>query len=336
MSEQFEIPVVLILFKRSESTLRIIERISQVKPKKMYLLADYGRSEQENKLVKACREAVESAINWDCQVIKHYAEENRGVYQNIGEGAKWVFEREPYAIFLEDDNLPEVSFFSYCKELLERYKDSQEVLWICGTNYLGRYEPMDGASYMFTKHLLPCGWASWSEKFLKYYDGEMKTFSPSKSKEILESAYENKKLFRHQFQLFEKTVYKLENDRKRASWDFQMAYSIRANNMYGISPKYNQIENIGVDGLSTHGGNSLKKTMTKRFCGMSSYALDFPLVHPKYIRCDDKYEEIIGNIILPPWTSRAMVQVAFGIKYFLGIDRNESLTEYLKRKRKSI
>ena len=83
---------------------------------------------------------VEFLINWDCEVIKNYAKENRGVYQNIGEGARWVFEREEKAIFLEDDNLPETSFFRFASEMLEKYETAPEVLWICGTQLYNRNE----------------------------------------------------------------------------------------------------------------------------------------------------------------------------------------------------
>lgn len=175
MDNGFDIPIVLFLFKRSDTVLRIIKVLSGIKPQKIYLLSDQGRDEKEKQLVEKTRNVIEKSIDWECELIKNYAVENRGVYRNIGEGARWVFEHEKTAIFLEDDNLPEVSFFPYCKELLERYKNNQKVLWICGTNYLGEYN--SEYSYMFTQHLLPCGWASWSNKFLENYDGEMLTYN---------------------------------------------------------------------------------------------------------------------------------------------------------------
>ena len=109
--EKFDIPVAMFIFKRKDTVLRIIDRIREVKPQTFYLIADEGRNEEEKALVKDCREAVEKAIDWDCNLIKNYAMENRGVHAQIGMGALWVFEREERAIFLEDDNLPEVSFF---------------------------------------------------------------------------------------------------------------------------------------------------------------------------------------------------------------------------------
>lgn len=97
--DRFDIPVCLFIFQRKDTVLRIIDKISQVKPKKMYLISDQGRNDEEIARVLECREAVENAINWDCEVIKDYAEKNRGVFENIGMGALRVFEKEETAIF---------------------------------------------------------------------------------------------------------------------------------------------------------------------------------------------------------------------------------------------
>lgn len=279
MNKIFNIPVVLILFKRSDTVLRILEVLSKIKPTKIYLLSDEGRNDAEKKMVAMTRKTVEENINWECEIIKNYAKENRGVYKNIGEGAKWVFEREEKAIFLEDDNLPEITFFRYCEEMLEKYEIHPNVLWICGTNYLGKYD--SEYSYMFTQHLLPCGWASWKKKFLKYYDGELENYGKKEYMEKFEKSYSNKALFKQRIESIESEVHQKEIGSKFISWDYQMIFSIRSNGLYGISPKYNQIRNIGVDEFSIHGGTSLSMIQTRKFCEIETHELKFPLVHPK-------------------------------------------------------
>lgn len=324
MKNTFDIPVVLLLFKRKDAALKIIERFREVKVSKIYLMSDQGRNEIERKLVQETRSAVEKAIDWNCQIIKNYAEENRGVYGNIALGAKWVFQREKWAIFLEDDNLPEVTFFSFCEELLNRYEDDNRILWICGTNYLGKYKPENDVSYMFTKHMLPCGWASWSYKFLKYYDGYA---------EVLNDPYTEKRFIQDFPSLDMSEVYmrplrrykkQIANGKDPYSWDYQMCLSIRVNGMYGISPIYNQIKNIGVDELSEHGGNSMSKIMTRRFCGMDSYPLEIPLKHPIGLMTDLKYENLINNIVIPPLRARIRHKIARTIKKIFGKDPEEA------------
>lgn len=326
--EKINIPVVLFTFRRSNTIPAIMERIATAKPPKIYLLSDEGRNAAEKEEVKKCREIVEKSISWDCEVIKHYANSNRGVYKNIGEGARWVFEREEMAIFLEDDNLPEVTFFKYCEELLKKYSSSEKILWICGTNYLGQYDSQ--YSYMFTKNLLPCGWASWANKFLKYYDGELNGYTDADKQKRFCQSYNKKSLYKQQLRL-------IDNEYKRRekgflSWDYQMLFSVRANDMYGISPVYNQIKNIGVDEYSIHGGTSNKNVMTDRFCGVPTSPLDFPLKHPNDIYIDLKYERLIDNIILDPLKTRIRKQVGRIIRKLIGLDDTIPLRSTLKRK----
>lgn len=297
--EYFDIPVCLFMFQRKDTVLRIIERISHVKPKKMYLISDQGRNEDEKHRVRECRKAVENAINWKCEVIKDYASENRGVFGNIGMGAMRVFQHEETAIFLEDDNLPEVTFFPYCKEMLERYKDNDRIVWVCGTNYLADYSNDTNDSYMFTQHLLPCGWASWKKKFEKYYDAYFSNFNNSVIARM-KPGYRSNPLYKQQIEVIQRERDRMKNGKPFRSWDYQMCFSIRANDLLGISPAKNQIKNIGVDAFSEHGGVTFADKMTKRFCGMDSHPLEFPLKHPATILIDPVYEAKIGNIILYP------------------------------------
>ncbi|RGT08963.1 glycosyltransferase family 2 protein [Dorea formicigenerans] len=330
MNNNFDIPVALFLFKRSDTVVRIIDVLADVKPKKIYLLSDQGRNENEKQIVAQTRKIIEKSIDWECEVIKNYALENRGVYRNIGEGAKWVFEHEKMAIFLEDDNLPEISFFSYCKELLEKYENTQKVLWICGTNYLGEYT--SEYSYMFTQHLLPCGWASWSDKFLKFYDGEMLTYKdPVKRKQFCES-YKSKALLHQRLQSLDGEYRRKENNNGFKSWDYQMLFSLRSNELLGVSPVYNQIRNIGADQFSIHGGTSLDKTMTKRFCEIPTKELDFPLKHPDVVEIDEKYEKLISNIILLPIGMRIKMRINSIVKKILHIDPYASLSDEIKKR----
>lgn len=331
----FKIPVVLFTFKRKKPLLRIINRLAIVKPAKLYLISDAGRNEDEHILVKDVRESIESCIDWNCEIIKNYADTNKGVYKSIGEGAKWVLEKEEFAIFLEDDNLPEITFFDFCSEMLVKYKNDDNVMWVVGTNYLGKHLPKDGASYMFTRHMLPCGWASWGNKFSKFYDGELKLLNKKSGKDLKEK-FINKKLYKQEVTKYFKTKYTLNKSIELASWDAQMGFSIRHNDFYGISPKYNQIENIGVDEFSIHGGtsyvdNSPAAEMISRFCGIKTIPLEFPLKHPKNIEIDLEYEKKVAEIVLYPFLERFKIGLMTIVKPLLGINKYASFNTLLKK-----
>ena len=328
----FDVPVVLFTFKRADKTLEVLDRISLIKPKKLYILSDEGRDDAERAIVSKLRYDIEAKVTWDCELIKNYASENRGVYENIGVGAKWVFEREPMAIFLEDDNLPELTFFQYCKDLLKLYKEDTRIFWICGTNYLKEYESADGASYLFTANMLPCGWASWSDKFLKFYDGELNLWKDDVVRQRVESLKYDLNLKKQDIYNWDNEAYRISRGDKPSSWDYQMSFSIRANNLFGIVPVYNQIRNIGADLDSTHGGSSLNMEMTKRFCDLQTKPLQFPLKHPKSLILDPIFVESISKIIVLPLKERMLINIGKYIKKVFGLNPNESLLQRFKIK----
>lgn len=327
--EQFDIPVVLFIFKRDKA-VEIVKRIGSVKPQKLYILADQGRNEIEKKQVEECRGAVENAIDWKCEIIKNYADENRGVFKNIGLGAAWVLRRERWAIFLEDDNLPEETFFLFCKEMLQRYEKDTRVLWVCGTNYLGNYEPKSGDSYVFTRHMLPCGWASWNGKFEQFYDGELKLTTNKTIMKNIKNMYCNKSVYKQYMESWMSEKMRIDAGKSPISWDYQMDFSIKANNLFGICPCKNQIRNIGVDDFSIHGGKSFDSIMTERFCGMDSYPLEFPLQHPMTVLQDPVFEKKTGKIILLPLRLRVSIKVLKKIRRMLMIPNGMSTKQFIK------
>ncbi len=325
----FDIPVVLFMFKR-EKAVEVVKRIGCVKPKKLYIIADGGRTPAEIEECRNCRKAVEKAIVWECEIIRNYAETNRGVFENIGLGAKWVFEHEDKAIFLEDDNLPSVSFFQFCKEMLEKYIDDERILWICGTNYLGnkRYTT---CSYYFTRHMMPCGWASWSKKFSKYYDPFIADCDDEKLCENIKYIMRNDKLYRQYKYFWRSEKCRIDSGLKPLSWDYQMDFAIKSNDLLGIVPSANLIKNIGVDQFSIHGGHSTKDTMTNRFCSMELYELDFPIIHPKHVIPTKDFEKAISKILLYPLGLRIKNKVIITLRKVLKLPAGKTIHELLKR-----
>lgn len=330
MNEFFNIPVVIFFFKRADKAIEIIKRIAEVRPQKIYLISDGPRNPNELAEVLACRKKIESSISWPCEVIKNYAEVNKGVYDRIGLGAKWVLSLEKYAIFLEDDNLPEVSFFEFCREMLAKYENDERILWICGSNYLKKCEDSD-ASYFFTQHMLPCGWASWSNKFNKYYDGDLVNWTDA-VRQSIKIRYTDKRLQRQDIENWDREKRRLLRSDKPNSWDYQMSFTLRFYDLLGIVPKYNQICNIGVDEHSTHGGTSFKSIMTQRFCGLPTYHLSFPLLHPKEININPHFERTLSDIIVFPLSYRLKGILNQIIKFILRIDIDDRLGVALKRR----
>lgn len=321
----FDIPIVVFIFKRVDKSALIIQRLSEIAPQKIYIIADGARNVEEEALVLQCRNKVEENITWPCEIIKNYASHNRGVFENIAGGARWVFEREETAIFLEDDNFPALSFFPFCKEMLEKYKDNQQILWICGSNYLIKSSFPNGASYGFTQNMLPCGWASWSKKFNRYYQADFNLWNNQEIRKRIKKLKYSHALKRQEQRTWESELHNKQKMGRYISWDYQMSFSLRSQNLLGIIPKYNQIKNIGVDLDSIHGGSSMELEMTSRFCENQIYELEFPLKHPDCIALNPKFEKKLGDLILYPLKNRIYSTIVRCIKKCFGKKIYESL-----------
>lgn len=321
----FDIPVVLFLFKRLDATKQILERLREVQPSKLYVICDQGRNDEEMLLVNGVRTLVDEEVDWPCEIIRDYATSNRGVYEQIGLGALRVFEKEEAAIFLEDDNLPETTFFSYCKQMLANYADDERIVWVCGTNYLGSSTPHDGSDIYFTKHLLPCGWASWASKFKKYYDKDFSLAERPGWERTLKTKYEDRRLYVQQIDSVKREIGRKKRGERYNSWDFHMAFSIRMNNLYGIAPSRNQITNIGVDEFSTHGSKT-GDAMSDRFCGVPSYPMPEPCSVPDRVSTEMRFESAIGRVILYPLGVRARIW----IKKKLGVPDGVGFKEWMR------
>jgi len=295
----FNIPIVLFIFKRADKSVEIIKRISLIKPTKLYLIADGGRDSKEHQLALKTRLAVKNAVTWKCEIIENFSSNNRGVYENIANGAKWVFSLEEQAIFLEDDNLPEISFFHFCKELLTLYRYNDQILYIAGTNYLNYLENAKKFSYVFSRNMFPCGWASWSDKFNKFYDGNFDYYSKSSLKKIRKH-YSYKNFYKYDTIRFDSEIERKNNGFSFNSWDYQLAFSLRYFNKLCVVPNINQIKNIGVDNSSIHGGNNSDMIMTNRLTKMDSFPINFPLVHPLTVKINKIYEHKIEKYLTPP------------------------------------
>lgn len=328
----FNVPIALFSFVREDKILQIIEKIRKIEPTKIYLISDGGRNEIEHDKVLKCRQSIENSIDWNCKIIKRYSSVNIGVFNNIAGGAKWVFSQEDSAIFLEDDNLPALSFFPFCADLLNKYKDNDRILWICGTNYLGEYETSNNESYLFSKNMMPCGWASWSNKFLKYYNEDFSLWKDRVTKKNIHKEYLYFPLFIQDTNNWNAEIERFDTKGRYASWDYQMSLSIRAHKLYGIVPKYNQINNIGVDEYSIHGGNSNNKIMTSRFCNIPTRELEFPLNHPKEVVIDKRFELKTEKIITYPWLMRVKFNLSYSLKRLFKIYVDNSLIGELKKR----
>src|SRR5262249_28027120 len=136
MSVLTKVPVLFLVFNRPETTARVMEAIRAVCPKRLYVAADgprKGKSGEADRCAEARR--IATRVDWPCQVRTLFREGNLGCRDAVSGAITWFFECESEGIILEDDCLPSIDFFRYCAELLERYRDDERVMAICGSAY---------------------------------------------------------------------------------------------------------------------------------------------------------------------------------------------------------
>jgi len=273
-------PVVFMFYKRHDTSLKVFERIRAVKPHKLILISDGPRAdvEGEKECVLSLRQKVESLIDWNVEVEKIFAEDNMGCAHRLASGITEVFAKHEQAIFVEDDCLPTLSFFSFAESMLERYKNCEDVVSISGTYFLKRKSmPYD---YGFTHFPQIWGWAAWARSW-EGYDLELKGWDNGFLHDIARSGAIPC------FEL-EEWLRTFENINKNpfVTWDVQFWLLCLKKHGLTLFPYRNQVTNIGYGGDSTH-------TTRWWFSNKPQYEFQAPLALNESLAVDLKYEKYL-------------------------------------------
>ena len=242
-----KVPILFLTFNRPDTTKRVFESIRRIKPKKLYVACDGPRENNKDDLEKIKNvKAVTEQIDWDCEVCRLYREKNLGCRKAVSSAITWFFKNEEIGIILEDDCLPNPTFFKYCEILLNKYKNEPQIMHIAGSNF-NLVDPSFENSILFSKISFIWGWASWRRAW-DYYNFEMDSWPEFKQKtNLLSKIFFDEKTLKFRRKLFDK-VYNKQID----TWDYQWLYSLIENDGYAIVPKNNLISNIGFSKDATH------------------------------------------------------------------------------------
>lgn len=286
----FNTAIAFIIFNRLDTTMKVFEVIREMKPPRLYLIADaprYGREEDESK-VKNTRQYVESHIDWECEVYKNYAEENMGCKRRIASGLDWVFSKEEYAIILEDDILPVRDFFRFCQEMLIKYKNNQKVMMISGLNLIDTYQIKE--PYTFSCFSSIWGWATWKRAWKKM-DVDMKNWPNDRKAGKINYVANPISLLWIKWNL--EYCYRNEID----SWAYPWGYARYRNDGLGIVPRENLIVNIGTNHEDAAHMKGEYKYNFK--CGSVSFPIE---LHPE-VKRNMKYDREYIRVNFNAWTA---------------------------------
>ena len=189
MSEfKLEVPVVFIIFNRLDTVQRVFEKIREARPAKLYLISDGAREGAAGEALKVAqvRDYVDGHIDWECEVVRDYADHNIGCKMRIVTGLNNVFAKEEYAIIVEDDILPHDTFFRFCQEMLLRYREDDRIGMVSGCNMCAEYQT--DQAYLFTKIPETWGWATW-RRVWETYDVDIPDWEQVKASKYLQKHF---------------------------------------------------------------------------------------------------------------------------------------------------
>lgn len=271
---KLETPVVLIIFNRPDTTARVFAEIAKAKPPKLLVIADGPRKDragEEEKCVAA--RAIINQVDWPCEVLINYSDVNLGCKIRVSSGLDWVFEQVEEAIILEDDCLPDPTFFRFCQEMLQHYRYDKRIGMISGDNFQFGIKRGD-ASYYFSRYSHIWGWASWRRAW-NFYDKNLTAWPKLDASGLLNGLVSTPKELKYWSRAFQ-GVYENQID----TWDYQWTMALWLQGMLTVLPNVNLISNIGFGQGATHTfGNSI-------YANMKTSNLDFPLKHPDYVFVD--------------------------------------------------
>lgn len=227
-------PIIIFIYKRPDQVNLLMNEISKVKPKEIFIFSDGPANDSEKENIQKAREFTEN-LNWDVIVHRNYLDQNIGLSRSILNGLDHVFKIREKAIILEEDCIPNLSFFKFCETMLEYYKYEKNVMQISGTNFIEKELELENIDYYFSKFSLPnWGWATWSRAW-NHFNHEFNTWNYSSIK----TPFNNKP------PAIWESVFRSLSMGNRDSWDIQWMLDIWKNDGYVIIPNKNLISNIG-------------------------------------------------------------------------------------------
>ena len=281
-----DVPVLFIFFNRPRHAQRVFNVLKKLKPRRLFLAGDGPRIDRLSD-AEGCREARELAlqVDWPCELRTRFLEHNLGCKLAVSSAITWFFDHVEGGIILEDDCVPSLSFFSFCADLLERYRDDERIMQISGSNFLSVRRD-GGASYYFSSLNDIWGWATWRRAW-RQYDLAMPDYHEFKQRRLL-SSYVGDLAIAAWLETYFDEAYRANC----TVWSSQWTYAMARQSGLTIVPSVNLVRNIGFDSAGTHSsGNSWKYYESFAAEGIDA------LIHPRFILADREADKLRFEVI---------------------------------------
>lgn len=292
-----QIPILLLVYNRYEGTEKLIKILNKIKPKKIYIAADGPKLNNIIDIANCSRvRKLFDKINWRCKIYKKYNNYNLGCKESITRSLNWFFSKVKEGIVLEDDCLPNKSFFRFCNVMLKKYRYNNKIFCISGSNYSKNTKIK--SSYYFSKYPHCWGWASWRRAW-KYNETNISFWPKYKKTDIWKKLHTN-----YIEKIYWEKIFNTTYNNNFNSWAYPWTLSVWKKNGLTIIPKKNFITNIGI-GKNTE--NSFFRNSNDVY---KSHSIKKINKHPRIISVAEKNDlEVFYSHYKPfnylyPWRTR--------------------------------
>ena len=281
--ESMDSPVLFVTFNRPSESAQVLARIREARPSRLYLASDGPRRGHPADVDKVgrTREAVLSSVDWTCTVKTLFREENLGCARAVAEAIDWFFDHEEEGIILEDDCLPDPTFFRFCAEVLERYRDNPAIGHVGGNTFHGVRTDLK-TSYYFSALNHIWGWATWKRAWA-LNDPTMREWPAWRSEDRLFRLLGSRRRSHYWEKAFEGA-----HSGSIASWGYAWTFACWEQGLISVLPRCNLVRNIGFGADATHTRSPGALNPARE-----SYPMKFPLVHPDEVRIDCRADKQI-------------------------------------------
>ncbi len=284
-SGRFTTPVVLFVFNRPRHTIEVMRRIAAVRPARFFVIADGPRVGRagEAELCDEVRQHIAALATWPTSISWNIAPRNLGCSLRIQSGLDWVFAEVEEAIILEDDCVPDLSFFAFCSTLLEHYRHERRVGTIAGSSFLTG-GPAAPASYLFSRYPLIWGWATWRRTW-RLYDRDLDSWPALRSSTWIDGILGDPLAILYWRHIF---------DRAHAggdAWDYALTYSCWRADLLSIHPHTNLVSNIGFGPEATH------TQIRTDVADLPARSIELPLAHPADIAAVPEHDTLLERSV---------------------------------------
>jgi len=272
-------PILFMVFNRPEKTKLVWDQISKAQPLKLYISADGIRDTVIEDKVK-CDQVrnIVSNVDWECDVKYLFHEKNLGCSLAGKTAFDWVFSFEDRMIELEDDTIPSQSFFKYMDEVLEKYKNNEQIGFVTGQNFMGIES--GNSTYFFSHYGGSSGWGTWKRVY-EGYDFKLDKIDKIYSKDFRKNFDDS---FEYKYWLKKFTNFYIKGG---STYDLQTVFLVFEKDLMNIFPNKNMITNIGFDneGTNYNGGDS-------KFSNKERFEIQ-NIIHPETIERDIEIDKKI-------------------------------------------